>query len=87
MNDTDPELGLVRAQREQAIACAALAFVIALALVFSNFGPEPQTEQARKAVREQQALLAQVQQVLQKNTAELHQDQAALDSLRRAAHR
>jgi len=84
MNGTDSELGNARAQRDQAIACAALSFFIALALVFSTFGPEPQTEQARKTVREHQALLAQLQQVLQNNSTELSQDQATLGSLRKA---
>jgi lipopolysaccharide export LptBFGC system permease protein LptF len=86
MNGTDSEIRLARAQRDQAIACAILSLFIALALFFSNFGPEPQTEQARKAVLEHQALFAQLQRVLQDNQTELSQDQATLGSLRRAAH-
>ena len=87
MSGADAELGLARARRDQAIACAALSLLMALALVLSNFGSEANTERARAAVRQHNAMLAQLQQVLQNNTAELAQDEAALASLRRAAHR
>jgi type II secretory pathway component PulM len=86
MNDNESILHVFRAQRDQAVACAALSLFIALALAFSNFAPEPQTEQARRALGEHRALFAQLQQVLQSNNTELAQDQAALGALRHAAH-
>jgi hypothetical protein len=86
MDSTDQELNLARAQRDQAIACAALAFFIALAMVFTALAPEKETLQTRDAIAAHRAVLAQLQQVLQRNTAELTQDQASIGLLRRAAH-
>jgi multidrug resistance efflux pump len=85
MNPTDPECARAQAQRRQSIACAALSLVVTLALVASNFKPEPQVEQARAAVRAHRQMLEQSQQVLARNTAELSQDQATLESLRKTA--
>lgn len=86
MTDTDQELNLARAQRDQAIACAALAFFIALAMVFSVFSPETETLKAREEIAAHKAEFVQLQQVLQRNTAELAQDQASIGLLRRAVH-
>ena len=86
MTDTDHELNLARAQRDQATACAALALFIALAMVFSVFSPETETLHAREATADHRAVLAQLQQVLQRNKAEIAQDQASIGLLRRAAH-
>ena len=86
MTDTDQELNLARAQRDQAIACAALASFIALAMVFSVFSRETETLKAREEIATHKAEFAQLQQVLQRNNAELAQDQASIGLLRRAAH-
>ena len=86
MTSTDQELDLARAQRDQAIACAALSFFIALAMVFSALAPETETLKAREAIAAHKAVLAQLQQVLQRNTSELAQDQVSIGLLRRAAH-
>lgn len=85
MTIAEQELCVARAQRDQAFACAALSILIALALVLSNLGPEPKTENARKAVGEHKLALADLQLVLQRNTAELAQDNIAIGMLRRAS--
>jgi 2-oxo-4-hydroxy-4-carboxy--5-ureidoimidazoline (OHCU) decarboxylase len=86
MTSTDQELWLARAQRDQAIACAILSFFIALAMVFSVFAPETEALQTRKEIVAHYDALAQLQEVLKRNTAELAQDQESIGLLRRAAH-
>jgi hypothetical protein len=87
MKATDSKTELLQVQRDQAIACVVLSFIIAIALVLSTFSPEIQTKRAYAAVEEQKVVLANLQQVLERNTAELSQDLSAVGLLRRAGHR
>lgn len=87
MKDDESEFDVVRIERDQSVACVAVSTFITLALMAAAFRPEAQAERASKAVLEHRALLGQLQQVLQSNTAELAQDEAALATLRKGAQR
>jgi len=83
-DDGSKELMVARAKRDQALACAFLSFVIALALVASNVGPDRQTDDALVLVRQHKEILAQNQSALKNNLTELAQDQIALETVLRS---
>jgi hypothetical protein len=78
MNANDSILLTARQLRNQALACAILSFVIALALLLSNIGTDRGTANARAAIALHNDLLLQNQSVLRNNEAELARDLLAL---------
>ena len=80
-DDYNTEFLVEREKWDKALACAFLSFVIALALVVSNLGPDHKTAEALVLVRQHEKLLAQNQSVLQMNQAELAQDQIVLETI------
>jgi hypothetical protein len=81
MDTNDNELILARQRRDQAIACAFLAFTLALALVISNFGPDQGTADALKEIRRHKKILDQNLSVLHNNEGALAQELLALKNL------
>jgi len=80
-NSNSMDLLLAKEQRDQALACAFLAFIIALALVISNIGPDHKTESALAVVQQHKKILAQHQSILRENQAELEQNLTALKNV------
>jgi hypothetical protein len=80
--DTEAEpLESARRDRDQSLACAAFALVLAAALVASNVGADAKTEAALAAVARHRELLAGSEAVLKVNQADLAQNAAALAAI------
>lgn len=80
-NNLSPEFVIAKEQRDQALACAFMAFIIALALVVSNLGPDRRTEGALEKVRQHKEILAKHQSILRENQAVLEQNLIALKNV------
>lgn len=79
-------LTAARVQRDQALACALLFLCLLLAMLWSNYGPEPrQIIHARTAILEHRMLLVRHQEILRANEQALVQTKAELKRLRQAA--
>lgn len=82
--DEDETEGL-RQQRELALACAWLAFGIALPVLVFNLGPEPNAlEAAQESVVVHERLMAEASEILAQNRLALDQVNAGLARVRAA---
>jgi hypothetical protein len=83
---TSVDICAAKTQRDQALACAVLAFIISLAVILSNFGNvPPQYRQTLTSIEQHKALVAQHEVILHANQDALTQNQAELERLRQAA--
>ena len=73
---------LMKAQREQALACLVLAVSISLAVIFSVFGKAPEIDSARASAELHRGLEKESRLLLESNRASLGDMQKALESIR-----